>query len=111
MLEMQRIFNQFRRQIAILLLVTLVWIMSLPANSVQADGYFSNQSHRVEKTKPYYSTKERRLVQNEYYEPYYTSKERHREKAIRNQPQTGNEIDSGKRTKEVRPQDLGSRSR
>ncbi|MBH8566918.1 hypothetical protein I8748_33040 [Nostoc sp. CENA67] len=111
MLEMQRIFNQFRRQIAIVLLVTLVWIISLPATSVHADGYYSNQSHKVEKTKPYYSTKERSLVQNEYHEPYYTSKERHREKAITNQPQTRDEIDSGKRIKEVRPKDLESRNR
>ncbi|MFN6568129.1 hypothetical protein [Dendronalium sp. ChiSLP03b] len=111
MLAIQKRFNQLCRQVAIALLATLVWIISLPATSVQADGYYSEKSHKVEATPPYYSTKERRIAQSERFKPYYTSKERHQKKVIRTQPETGNNIESSRRTKETIPRDLGSERR
>ncbi|RCJ19608.1 hypothetical protein A6770_05560 [Nostoc minutum NIES-26] len=108
MLAIQKRFNQLRRKVAFVLLAALVWIISLPTTSVQADGYYSEKSHKVEATPPYYSTKERRIAQSEHFKPYYTSKERHQKKVIRTQPQIGNDIESGRRAKEAIPRDLSS---
>ncbi|MEH1970757.1 MULTISPECIES: hypothetical protein [unclassified Nostoc] len=109
MLEIQRIFNQLRRKIAIVMLAGLFWLISLPAISAQAEGYYSKKNHKVEATKPYYATKDRR-VQNEPSRPYYATKERQKQKA--NIPATGDDyLDSGRRGIEGIPRDGGSESR
>lgn len=41
MLAFNRIFNQLRRKMAVVLLAGLVWFVTLPALSVQAAGYYS----------------------------------------------------------------------
>ena len=108
MLAIWKRFNQVRRKVAIALLIALIWIISLPATSAWADGYYSEKSHQVEAPQPYYSTKDRRLVTNKASKPYYTSKERHQEKVIRTQPGISDEIENGRRFKETIPRDLES---
>jgi hypothetical protein len=108
MLEIQRIFDRFRRQIAIVLLFALVWIISLPTASVQANGYFSEKPRQVEATKPYFSVKNRIIAENEHFKPYYATKEHLKEKVIRNQPETSDRIENGRRVKEAIPRDLDS---
>ncbi|MFS0515909.1 hypothetical protein ACEYW6_14505 [Nostoc sp. UIC 10607] len=110
MLEIQRIFNQLRRKIAIVMLASLVWLISLPATSVQAEGYYSEKNHKVEVNKPYYTTKDRRVAQTESSKPYYATKERQKVKV--KIPATGdNYIDSGKRATEGISRDSESESR
>ncbi|GEM_PF-4197007 len=41
MLEINKRFGQFRRKMAIIMLAGLLWLVSIPAASVQAAGYFS----------------------------------------------------------------------
>ncbi|WP_191760122.1 hypothetical protein [Komarekiella delphini-convector] len=109
MLEIQRIFNLVRGKIGIVLLAGLVWLISLPAASVQADGYYSEKAHKVEVSKPYYFTKERKVTQTEHSKPYYATNN-HQKKA--NLAQTDDDyIEKGKRTTQSIPQELRSRSR
>lgn len=112
MLEISTIFNQLRRKITIVILASLVWLISLPATSVQADGYYSEKDHKADINKPYYSSKERRVTITESARPYYSTKDRKQERVIRTTPATGNDyIESGKRPGEVIPKDLETRNR
>ncbi|MBW4688442.1 MAG: hypothetical protein KME40_25970 [Komarekiella atlantica HA4396-MV6] len=109
MLEIQKIFNAIRGKIGIVLLASLVWLISLPAASPQADGYYSEKAHQVELNKPYSFTKERRVTQTEHSKPYYATNN-HQKKA--NLAETDDDyIEKRKRTAQSIPQDLRSRSR
>jgi hypothetical protein len=110
MLEIKRVFNQLHRKIFVVMLAALVWLISLPTISVQAEGYFSTKTHKVEVTKPYYTTRDRNLVQTEPSKPYYSTKERSKVKVTA--PGTGDDyIESGKRAGEVIPKDLETGNR
>jgi hypothetical protein len=111
MLEMKRLFNQMHRQIAIVMLACLIWLIGLPMLSAQAAGYYSLKNHKVEITRPYYSTKEHRLVRTEVVRPFYSNKDRVKAK-VYTTPEMGDDyIESGKRAGEVIPKDLGTGSR
>ena len=93
MLEINRVFNQLRRKIAIIMLAGLVWLISIPATSVQAAGYYSGD----------YASKEQATAEVE-------------QKIGKNAnitPDIGGEdyLESGKRAAEVIPKDLGTGSR
>ncbi|YAF97430.1 MAG: hypothetical protein AB3A66_07170 [Nodularia sp. CChRGM 3473] len=107
MLENNKLFNQLRRQISLILLTALVWFISLPTSASQAAGYYSDKSHNVEISQPYYITKERRiLVQKEPAKPYYSTKDRKKEKVIIKTPEAENNyIESGKRPGAMMPKD------
>lgn len=92
MLKIQRIFNAVRGKIGIVLLAALVWLISLPAASVQADSYYSQKAHKIEVSKPYYATN-------------------NRQKKVNLAETDDDYIDKGKRTAQSIPQDLRSRSR
>ncbi|MBW4645549.1 MAG: hypothetical protein KME23_21615 [Goleter apudmare HA4340-LM2] len=113
MMEISKILNQFCRQITIVILTCLVWIISLPTTPVQADGYYSAKDHKVERNEPYYSLKERRVRVTETARPYYSTKDRKQERVIKTRPGiTDDYIDTGRRAGELTPQDLktGNRS-
>ncbi len=110
MLEIQRISDAMHRKIGIVLLAALIWLISLPMASVQAGGYYSEKAHKVEVSKPYYSTKERRRSQNEHSQPYYVTNNHQKQQT--NVAETDeNYIENEKRTAEGIPQNLRSRSR
>jgi hypothetical protein len=109
MLEIQRKFNQLSHKITIVVLAGLIWLVSLPVASVQADGYYSEKTHKVEVTKPFYATKERKIAQTEPFKPYYATRDRQKVKA-NVQETTDDYIESGKRATEVIPKDMGSGS-
>jgi hypothetical protein len=92
MLEINKLFYQIRRKIAVVLLAGLVWFISLPATSVQAAGYYSGD----------YSTRTNTEKAAEKMGNYANVK-----------PQIGgdNYIESGKRAAEVIPKDLGTGAR
>ncbi len=93
MLEINRVFGQLRRKMAIIMLAGLVWLISIPATSVQAAGYYSGD----------YATKEQATAEVE-------------QKIGKNAnitPDIGGDdyLESGKRAAEVIPKDLGTGSR
>ncbi|HLO86742.1 MAG TPA: hypothetical protein VK203_17315 [Nostocaceae cyanobacterium] len=96
----------------VLLLVSLVWIISLPVATVQAEGYYGNKAHKTDVRKPYYSTHDRVLTpETEQFLPYYSSPERRKEK-VYTTPRTGESYtESGRRAGEVIPKDLGTGAR
>ncbi|MFH7028304.1 MAG: hypothetical protein ACHBN1_23615 [Heteroscytonema crispum UTEX LB 1556] len=85
MLAINRTLNKMRRQIATIMLAGLVWLISLPVTSAQAEGYFGEKNHNVQATA----------------------------KNLKNLPDTSGDdyIESGKRAAEVIPKDLGTGSR
>ncbi|MBD2387290.1 hypothetical protein [Cylindrospermum sp. FACHB-282] len=110
MLEIKRIFNQLHRKLAIVMLASVIWLISLPAPLAQSAGYYSAETHKLEVTRPYYASKERKIARSEANRPYYTIKERNQSKL--KTPATGDDyIESGKRAGEVIPKDLGTGSR
>jgi hypothetical protein len=92
MLEIQRKINQLGRKIAIVMLAALVWVISLPANSVHAEGYFAEKERKTESSKPYYSAKDRRIERTDPDRPYYANKER-----LRNRTTARDSIDDRRR--------------
>ena len=89
MLEIKRVFNQLRRKIAVIMLAGLVCLISLPATSAQAAGYYSGD---------------------------YSGKQNVEQKMGRNDnvtPDIGGDdyIESAKRAAQVIPKDLGTGSR
>lgn len=108
MMAISKIFKQFFRRITTVILICLAWLISVSATPVQADGYYSAKDHKVERTQPYYSTKERRIKVTEPARPYYSTKDRTQERVIKTKPATGdNYIDSRRQT---RDENLGKRS-
>ncbi len=107
MLNIPQIFNKLHRQLTIVLLAGLIWLVSLPTAPVQAAGYYQEQDHGIAVSKPYYGTRERKIVvQTEAIKPYYSTKERKREKVIIKTPAAvDHTIESGKRGQEVIPKD------
>lgn len=106
MLTIKNILNQWRRKIALLVLSGLIWLISLPTNSVEATGYYSVKDHKTEVVKPYYTRKERPIARTETTRPYYTTQNRKRITT------TGDDyIESGKRATEVIPKELGTDKR
>ncbi|TAF08901.1 MAG: hypothetical protein EAZ77_06215 [Nostocales cyanobacterium] len=111
MLEIKRLFNPIHRQVGIVILAGLIWLMGLPMLGVQAAGYYSQKNQKVDITQPYYSTKEHRVVKNDPVRPYYSTQDRRKEK-VYTTPEMGDDyIESGKRAGEVIPKDLGTGSR
>ncbi|MBD2293094.1 hypothetical protein H6G06_06240 [Anabaena sphaerica FACHB-251] len=111
MLEIKRLFNQMHRKVAIVMSAGLIWLMSLPMLPVQAAGYYSQKTHQVEITRPFFSTKERELVRTEPVRHYYSAQDRRKEK-VYTTPEMGDDyIESGKRAGEVIPKELGTGSR
>jgi hypothetical protein len=109
--KIKRLFNQKHRQLAIFMLAWLIWLIGLPMLSVQATGYYSDKNHKMEITRPYYSTKEGRLIIDEPVRPFYSIQDRRKEK-VYTTPAIGDDyIESGKRAGEVIPKDLGTGSR
>ncbi|MBE9005314.1 hypothetical protein IQ259_09730 [Fortiea sp. LEGE XX443] len=108
MLNIQSILHQLGRKIAIFIIAGLVVLISLPTNSVLADGYYSSKSRSVERMPPYYTTKDLRIARNESNKPYYATKERQHSKAARKDEDY---IKTGKRENEVRIRDLETRNR
>lgn len=107
MMEISSIFKQFFRRITIVILICLAWLISVSATPVQADGFYSAKDHKVERTQPYYSIKERRINVTEPARPYYSTKERKQERVIKTKPEIGdNYIDS---RRQVRQDNLGKR--
>ncbi|MBE9198637.1 MULTISPECIES: hypothetical protein [unclassified Nodularia (in: cyanobacteria)] len=105
MLKAQQIFTQLCRKLTLVFLASLVWFVTFPTTSVQADGYYSERNHQGAITKPYYISKERQIVvQEEPAKPYYSTKERKKERVIIQTP----EIVNGQK---VIPKDLETRSR
>jgi hypothetical protein len=106
MLAIRNIFNQLQRKIALVMLAGLIWLISLPTNSVEAAGYYSVKDHKAEVVRPYYVTKERHIARTEQTTPYYATKNR------RHITTTGDDyIESGKRAAEVIPKELGTGKR
>ncbi|MGM3306302.1 hypothetical protein ACSQ6I_10020 [Anabaena sp. WFMT] len=111
MMEIKRLFHQMHRQLALIILTSFIWLISLPMLSAQAAGYFSEKTHKVEITHPYYSTQDRRVAVNEPFRPFYSNQNRRKEK-VYTTPEIGDDyIESGKRAGEVIPKDLGTGSR
>lgn len=108
MLNIQSVLLQLSRKIAVFVLAGLVILISLPTNSVMADGYYSDKSHKVEKLPPYYTAKERRIIRNEPSKPYYANKERQQSQAARKYEDS---LKTGKRENEMRSRDLETRNR
>ncbi len=102
MLEINRVFNQLRRKIAIIMLAGLVWLISIPATSVQAAGYYSGD----------YATKEH-AASNSAVSKANAEVEQKIGKDANITPDIGGEdyLESGKRAAEVIPKDLGTGSR
>ncbi|MEA5618254.1 hypothetical protein VB711_10460 [Cronbergia sp. UHCC 0137] len=111
MLELKKLFNQSRQKISIILLACLVWIISLPAASVHATGYYSTKANHLEITRPYYSSKNRPVTRKASFIPYYSTKDRHKEKVYTTPGNGENYVESGRRAGEVIPNDLGTGSR
>ncbi|WP_017317124.1 hypothetical protein [Mastigocladopsis repens] len=99
MLEIIKLFNQLRRQIAVVLLAGFVWFMSLPATSSQAAGYYSGDYSSAEKTVPYYASNANTAKAEEKMGRYANTT-----------PDIGGDdyIESGKRAAEVIPKELGT---
>ncbi|MBD2490902.1 hypothetical protein [Aulosira sp. FACHB-615] len=108
MLKIQSFFRQLISKIAVFILVALVILISLPSNSVLADGYYSAKNHKVEIAPPYYTAKDRRIGRNEPSKPYYATKERQHSQATRNYEDS---LRTGKRENEVRLRDLETKNR
>ncbi|GAX37166.1 hypothetical protein [Nodularia sp. NIES-3585] len=102
MLKSQKIFTQLYRKLTMVLLASLVWLVTFPMTSVQADGYYS-EKNKAAITKPYYVDKERKVVvQKVPAKPYYSTKERKKAKVIIKTPATtGDHIESGKRVQDT----------
>ncbi|MEA5567194.1 hypothetical protein [Anabaena sp. UHCC 0399] len=106
MLEIKHILHQWQRKIVLVMLTGLIWLISLPTNSVEATGYYSVKDHKAELVRPYYATRERHIAGTEITRPYYTTKDRTRITT------TGdNYIESGKRGTEVMPKEIGTGKR
>lgn len=89
MLKAQQIFSQLCRKFTLVLLASLVWLITLPATSVQADGYYAEENNKAAVTKPYYVAKERQIVvKEEPAKPYYSTKKRTKKKVIIKTPET-----------------------
>lgn len=105
MLKAQKILRQMYRQLTIVLIASLVWLVTLPTNSVQADGYYSEKNHHAAISKPYYVAKDRQVVVKEVpAQPYYSTKKRSKKKVIIQTPETVN-------GKTMIPQDLKTGTR
>jgi hypothetical protein len=85
MLAVNKNWNKMRRQIAAVMLAALIWLISLPVTSAQAEGYFGGKDQNVQSTA----------------------------KNLKNLPDVSGDdyIESGKRAAEVIPKDLGTGSR
>ncbi len=105
MLNIRKIFNKLHRQLTIVLLAGLMWLISLPTAPVQAEGYYQEKDHNIAVSKPYYGNQERKIVvQTEAIKPYYSTKERKKEKVIIKTPgAVDHSIESGKRGQELTP--------
>ncbi|MDH6061761.1 hypothetical protein NWP17_15185 [Chrysosporum bergii ANA360D] len=100
----EKTFHQWHRQLAIVLLASLLWLMTLPTAVAQAEGYYQEKKQNAEITKPYYTNKERKMViETEPNKPYYSTKERKKEKVIIKTP------DKTKEGEKIMPQDEGLR--
>ncbi|MBE9209011.1 hypothetical protein IQ244_21205 [Nostoc sp. LEGE 06077] len=108
MLNIQSVLVQLIRKIAVFILAGLVVLMSLPSNSVLAEGYYSAQNHSVERVPPYYTAKDRRIAITESSKPYYATKERPQKQATRNYEDS---LKTGKREHEVRLRNLEPKNR
>jgi hypothetical protein len=111
MLKIKSIFDQISRKLVLSILVSLVLLLSLPVASVHASGYYSDKTHKVEIVRPFYSTKERKIVRDEVVRPFYSTQERRKEKVYTTPSSSDDYIESGKRAGEVIPKDLGTGSR
>lgn len=111
-MEIKKKFNQICRQILLVILATLIWMISLPSTSVQADGYYSDKPHKTERTSRYYTNKQRNLELSETNRPYYSTKERSREKALKDAAEARERyVENGQRTGEVISPDVETRNR
>ncbi|BAY19306.1 hypothetical protein NIES21_51660 [Anabaenopsis circularis NIES-21] len=108
MLNIQSVLDQLIRKIAVFILAGLVIMMSLPNNSVLADGYYSDKNHSIETVPPYYTAKDRRIARTEPSKPYYTTKERQKSQAAKNYDDS---LKTGKRENQVHLRDLETRNR
>ncbi|MDH6058019.1 hypothetical protein [Umezakia ovalisporum] len=110
MLEIQKNshnIHKWHHQLVIVLVAGLLWFMTLPTAVVQAAGYYQGKNHNVEIAKPYYATKERKiLIETEPNKPYYSTKERKKERVIIKTPATKDHaIESGKGVEQMTHQD------
>ncbi|MBD2498522.1 hypothetical protein [Nostoc sp. FACHB-280] len=108
MLNIQTVLSQLMSKIAVFILAAFVILISLPSNSVLADGYYAVKTHRVETTSPYYTAKDRKIGKTEPIKPYYATKERQQSQATRNYEDS---LRTGKRENEVRLRDLETKNR
>jgi hypothetical protein len=108
MLNLQSLLHQLSRKITIFMISCVAVLISLPTTSVLADGYYSAKDHRLERVAPYYTIQDRRISRIEAEKPYYTTKERQQSKAARYNEEY---IKTGKRTNEIIPEELQTRSR
>ncbi|WP_242038855.1 hypothetical protein [Anabaena lutea] len=111
MLAIKRVLNQISRTISLFMLAGLIWLMGLPMLSVHADGFYSEKTHKIEMTKPFYSIKQRRIAINEPFKPYYSTQERHKQKVYITPTTEEDYIESRKGAGEVIPKNLGTGSR
>ena len=107
MLNIYSVLYQLGRKITVFILAGLVILMSLPTNSVMADGYYSEKNHRVEILPPYYTAKDRKIARTEPSQPYYATKERQQPKAARNYEYY---LKTGKRENEVKSRNLETKN-
>lgn len=110
MLKIKTLFDQISRKVVLTLLVSLFLLLSLPVASVQAAGYYSEKTHKVQIVKPFYSTKERKIVRDEVVRPFYSTQERRKEK-VYTTPSSDDYTESGKRAGKLIPKDLETESR
>ncbi|MBU7584039.1 MAG: hypothetical protein KAF91_14200 [Nostoc sp. TH1S01] len=108
MLNIQTVLYQLSRKIAVFILAGCVILISLPSNSVLADGYYSEKNHRVETVPPYYTAKDRKIARTEPSKPYYATKKRQNSQATRNSEDS---LKTGKRENEMRLRDLETKNR
>ncbi|WP_413200065.1 hypothetical protein [Nostoc piscinale] len=108
MLNIQTVLSQLISKITVFILAALVILISLPSNSVLADGYYSAKNHKIETAPPYYTAKDRRIGRTEPSKPYYATKERQQSQATRNYEDS---LRTGKRENEVRLRDLETKNR
>jgi hypothetical protein len=111
MLEFKRLWHQICQKTAIIMLAGLIWLISLPTTPVQADGYYSNKAHRVEASRPYYSSKDRQFSRTDNFLPYYATQERKKEKNYLTPASPDDYFETGRRAGDVNPKDLGTSSR
>lgn len=81
MLKLKDVLQQLSCKVGLFTLAGLLWLISLPTTPVEAAGYYAEKNHQTELSRPYFSSKQRKIDRHEASQPYYGNKDRRKQKA------------------------------